>query len=387
MPSDLDQRVSATLQLSDPSTSLIIPLPSLAWHGRIDRLWRRLLPNDGKNGSLRAIARKPLTLLKLLRGDYSQPWQPCARVAAAAVAKTVRIHACIGEHSPDAGIFLARWFAAQNHVPWIADFRDHVLAPFTNTNQRIYVPIVRRLLSTAVYTINVTPHWSTLDRDLFGRPSTNIANGFDEEEFAVRGEPSNERFTVAYFGGIKEQMHPEIFLEGVRLLRERVGSALAKEFRFTYYGDAWKRVGALADNCGVSHLVSTNDLIPRDEAVEAMSRSDVLLLLSGATSPVENRVLARGFYPGKTFEYFGARRPILCVPGDEGELDHLLRTTATGDVLRTPIEIADYLERALASWRIGQPLPYRPERNELSQYTRRALTGQLASILDRVARS
>jgi hypothetical protein len=107
-----------------------------------------------------------------------------------------------------------------------------------------------------------------------------------------------------------------------------------------------------------------------------MRGADLLLLLSVRTA---DPFYVKGFYPAKVFEYFGARRPILCVPGDRGLLDELLGETRTGVVCETAKAVADYLCRAAR-----ERVPYEPDAGVVERYTRRNLSGQLARVLDGV---
>lgn len=381
---NVDGQVVRALREGEADRSVIVPLRPLPWDGVLDRAWRRVQASNGTAGMVRRSVRKALTMAKFVTGDYSQAWQPVARRAAEAVARLARVDACVGEHSPDAGLFLGRWFSARYGVPWVADFRDPILRPFSPVARRIYRPIARYLVSTATRTINVTPYWSQLDEELFGIPSTTIPNGFDEDEFAHAGRSRNARFTVAFVGSVNQGMHPTVFFDGVRELCRLEGDRIVDEFRFVYRGHTSTRMAALAAAAGVERLCDIRSAVPREEALGIMIGADVLLLLSALTSPQENEYIVRGLYPGKVFEYFGARRPILCVPGDGGQLDELVLRTRTGQVLGTPDAIARYLSDALSYWRRGDGLPYAPDDAEVTRYSRRAGSRQLAEVLDAV---
>src|SRR5581483_9749703 len=160
--SAIEEHVARALQEGEAECSVVIPLRPLPWDGMLDRAWRRVQTSNGGAGMLRRSVRKALTMAKFATGDYSQAWQPVARRAADVVARSAQVDACVGEHTPDAGLFLGRWFSARYDVPWVADFRDPILRPFSPAARRIYRPIARRLVSTAARTIAVTPYWSQL---------------------------------------------------------------------------------------------------------------------------------------------------------------------------------------------------------------------------------
>jgi glycosyltransferase involved in cell wall biosynthesis len=328
------------------------------------------------------LARKALTVAKFWTGDYSQAWQPCARWAAEAAADEVPIDACIGEHSPDAGLFLASWFSARYGVPWIADFRDPVLQPLPPVARRIYAPVVRRLVATAASTINVNPIWADYDRELFGRPAWAISNGFDPDDFAAPLEAPTERFTVAYLGNIIPAQRIEIFLEGLAIARATLGPEAPSVLRFLYRGFSSANVARIVGELGISDVVDVRPAVPREQALAALGEAQAGLLLSIAAPERADVWYRCGLHPAKVFEYFGAAKPILCVPGDGGLLDALIEETRTGVILRTPQEVGDYLLGALADWKAGRGIAYRPAVDAVKRYTRRRLTERLAGILD-----
>jgi glycosyltransferase involved in cell wall biosynthesis len=322
---------------------------------------------------------------KFLTGDYSQNWQPAARAAACAIAKEIRIDACMGEHGPDAGLYLARWFSESFGAPWVVDFRDPILQPFSPLGRRLYKPMARRLMRTASAAVNVNRVWAELDHEMFSIQSWSIPNGFDPDEFEGDLAPDGaQQFTIAYIGNIIPQQRIESFIEGLALLR-RVDEESFRSIRFLYRGLANERVGRVVTAAGVGDVADIGERTERKAAIELIRGADLLLLLSIAEPDEQDIYYSRGIYPAKAFEYFGARRPIICVPGDSGLLDELIERTGTGVSLRSPREVADYLSQAVREWRSERRLPYRSRQAEVCRYTRRNLTAQLADLLNLIS--
>lgn len=384
----LPSRVLQQLAAADPEASVVIATPSLPYDGLLDRCWRCLQPQTGERSRWKAALRKPLTVAKLLTGDYSQSWQPFAGVAADAVTAERSIDACIGEHGPDAGLFLARRFSRRYGVPWIADFRDPILRPFSPAGRRIYAPLARRLLRTASATINVTPVWAESDAVELGRPSRCIPNGFDPDDFRVEPARHGERqLSVAYIGSIHTTQRMDLFFDGLRLAADRLEPASPPPIRFVYRGSEWHAVNRLAGERGLGEIVDARPHVDRAAALAELRGADVLLLLSIGPSEQDDVYCARGLYPAKTFEYFGAERPILCVPGDGGVLERLVTDTGTGAVCRTGDEIAGHLVQAARVRATGQPLRYGADREALARFTRYEQARQLSAALDDVESS
>jgi glycosyltransferase involved in cell wall biosynthesis len=389
-PDELERTVRDSLEAAADDASVIIPIPSLTHDGTIDRLWQWTNHELPRANRLAGLLRKGLTTLKFCTGDYSQSWQPCARGAAEEVARRVRIDCCIGEHSPDAGLFLARWFSEAHRVPWVADFRDPALRSYGGVAWSLLRSLFRWQLRSAAAIVNVTPLWVELDARELTRPARLIPNGFDPREFGgpkVMGK-SEEPLTVAYAGNINGgSVDPlrgmRVFLAGLstfarRRGREEGGSA------FRFFGSAWRKVVELAENAGARDLVAASPAIPRDDVLPQLLKADVLLVISCGGVAGERRYDRQGCYPGKVFEYFGARRPILCVPGDDGQLDALIAETGTGLTCRTADDVAAFLREAAMRKREAGPATYSPNEDALAQYTRQAGARKLARLLDEI---
>lgn len=382
---ELAASVKRQVSNAPPDESLIIPTPSLRWDGAVDGMWCLSQKNGGTLKRAKLLARKSLTFIKFTTGDYSQSWQPCGRLAADVVAESVGVDACVGEHSPDAGIFLARWFSRKHLVPWLADFRDPILQPLRPLAGALYRPIARRLLKSASGTVNVNRVWAEMDRELWGRRSWYIPNGFDPDEFADLARGGGDRgLTIAYAGRIDRTQRLDIFFEGMSLARRTAGEDRF-DVSFVYRGVASERVEKMAADYGISDVVDVAPQINRRESLGILARADLLLLLSVAAPEREGRYFSRGFYPAKTFEYFGLRKPILCVPGDGALLEELIEETRTGLILRSPQDIARCIGGALELRKRGQEFSYQPEETAVARFTRRNLTRQLASALDAIS--
>lgn len=380
-PSDreLDARVLAGLESAGLNDSVIIPLPAMRSNGALDRVWRRVA---AKKGGLWSVTRKPLTLAKFLTGDYSQNWQPSARHAARTIAAHADVDACLGEHSPDAGIFLAKWFARRYRVPWVADFRDPMLFGHPAYLRPVLAPIARRRLRSAARIVNVTPSFVAIDSRMLRRSVTLIPNGFDPEEFAgpVPARTAG-RFLMVLSGSVWVPSHIDLFLSGLRGLVDRLGEDAAP-IQFQYIGDAAPIVRDAVARWGLQSHVEARGRVPRDEALALVRSADLLVILTpaGFADPYWDA----GGYPGKIFEYFGARRSILAVPGDRGVLDDLLKRTRTGVTASSPTEITARLGEALRDWRLRGRVCYDPDPDELAEFTRPRAAERLAAVLNDV---
>lgn len=381
----LAEDIASSLGSADDDRSVVISTPSAPSDGIVDAWWRRLQPRGGREALWRISARKALTAAKFLTGDYSQSWQPFAAEAAKIISRHVRIDACLGEHGPSAGIYLARAFAHEWNVPWVADFRDPILRPFGAVARPLYAARAKRLLASAAAVVEVTPYWAQLAQQQFGRPTACIPNGYDPEEFAEPRSASDASgtFRILYSGHInRPEQRLDEFMEGLSILRNRFPATYA-DVRFIYRGSASGYVLNTAARFGVTDVVTTAPHIDRNQALGELRAADMLLLLS-VTCDRGDVYLRRGVYPAKAFEYFGAGRPILCTPGDAGVLDDLIAETATGVIGRTAEDIARVIHEGVSHRRTTGAVPYIPNRQVVAKYTRESAARRLARVLDGV---
>lgn len=380
----LRQRLADEIDGAQSNGALRLFTPSLASSSVLDAAWVRLTGNGSGNGARRWLARG-LSFLLWSNGDYSRSWQPCARLAAREIQRRLRVDVALGEHGPDAGLHLARWFSRRYGVPWIADFRDPVVMPFRRMARRLYERRAQRWLATAAATVNVTPGWTRLDRTLFGRPAFTVRNGFEPDEYVAarrRREPGPLR--VTYTGQV---FHPlqrmDVFLAGLRRFQD-VGRARRHAVEFVYAGPHAELMRALAIRTGVTSGLYLSERVARAEALALQQRADIALVVGLTADPTLDWSLS-GFLPGKVYEYLGAGLPVLCAPSDHADLHALLEQAGGVTFADTPEDVAgalaQFVERAFASPDGGLP----PVRRDVRPYSRRESARRLAALLDAVA--
>ncbi len=240
-------------------------------------------------------------------------------------------------------------------------------------------------LRSAAALINVNPGWVNRDEREYRRPGLCVPNGYDPEEFEIAiPAGKSDGLTIVYTGNINAGTADphrglKIFLEGLGLAaRAKPG----QELRFQYWGSGGRSVLEAAAAVGVLPWVDVRQWVPRVDALKAMMRGDLLLLITVGSPSEEDEYYREGFYPGKVFEYLGAGKPILCVPGDRGQLDALIRETRAGVILPTAQSVSQYLLDVLSRRERGEIQAAPAANGQMEMYTRSALTGKLAGRLD-----
>jgi glycosyltransferase involved in cell wall biosynthesis len=272
--------------------------------------------------------------------------------------------------------------------PLLTDLRDplhlhagRLPAQRTRLSDAVDRRIERRILRGSARVLTTTP---ALRADLLARhpdlpPDVIqvIPNGYDAEDFAalpVEAE-APRRFTLSYLGTFYAGRTPGPLLRALGDL-VRDGSLPHRDLDVVFCGDVASAEGvpvaALVRQAGLEGCVTVQRHVGHREALRQMRRSAVLVLLA----PHEPLQVS-----AKTFEYLGARRPILCLaPGAAADL---IRQSGAGCVV-APDDLPGLRQalRALyADWKAGRE--WQP-RIDPAIYERRALTADLAAVLDSV---
>lgn len=285
------------------------------------------------------------------------------------------------------GFYLRRKYG----IPWVADFRD----PWTfnaygepynpaDPEQRLLFELESILLRQADMNLTVVDQFIPMYQKEFGLPAEkilSISNGYDEDDFAELEVPQGrtDRFTINYSGLLySKQRSIAPILSAIRQLANEGKIELSK-IRFRHVGvDTTGGIEAAA-KFGLAQIIENTDYCAHSQALQANLNADLLLLLVGDEpkfKPVPT---------GKFFEYLRSGRPILALAPKGGFVDCTLRETKHGKTfLGTQLSgIKSMILREYKRWERGERtlLLHSPG---IDRFERRALTGQLAQVLEDV---
>jgi glycosyltransferase involved in cell wall biosynthesis len=293
--------------------------------------------------------------------------------------------------------------------PWVADLRDpwaldEMTVYPTRLHQRREQARMGRLLRTASAVVANTPEAARRIRrqlpEIARVPVVAIPNGFDASDFAPPAPPrSDGRFRIVHTGSL----HTDIGTRQrtARLQRLLGGSAdvdilprshvyllqaidrliardsvLGSRIEVILAGVLSRTDLEIADR---SAVVRTRGFLPHDKTIALMRSADLLFLPMYKLPPGRRS----GIVPGKAYEYLAAQRPILAaVPA--GDARDILVEAGSAHICE-PDDVA-----AMAAAIEGQltgldEKPARVADAVLHRFERRALTAELAVVLDAVA--
>jgi glycosyltransferase involved in cell wall biosynthesis len=273
--------------------------------------------------------------------------------------------------------WLGKWVRKTYGLPWVADFRDRwwteewppqrALPGYRAINRRM----ARAILPEADRVITVSEPLAQSFRELSDCPRlpvTVIENGYDEDNIAVLPPPQTDKFTIAYTGTVNQKRPPTAFLAAIELVADE--QIPVDQLRVVFAGRG-------ADNYVPDYPpFDKPGFLDRDSLNALRQQSDLFLLLR---HPSPRNL---GLYSGKVFEYLGSNRPTLVVSHPDNVAARLVQRARAGMVVpHDPPQIAAAILEYYEAWHSGN-FEYNPDWSIIHQYTRRSLSGRLASVFD-----
>jgi len=238
----------------------------------------------------------------------------------------------------------------------------------------------RRVLTTASRTVYTSPLTAQNMRRRL-RPDCQdrivcITNGFDECQSSAPSDKGDNRLVFRYVGKLAGYRDPDILFKGLRLACQH--EDLARDLRVEFVGRTAGYEQRIVSG-SLSRCVDYMGYVSKQESNAFMRGADVLVLLQTITGP------GRDVISGKAYEYLAARRPILGIVPEDGGDAWLLRETSAGIItgVTDPERIAEGIRRCWRLWKEGRLEELAPK-GDISRFSRRNLTRQLAALFDEV---
>ena len=228
-----------------------------------------------------------------------------------------------------AGYLLARRFG----IPWIAELHDPMIHGDWRNSRMAYrwaaslERLVCRHASAAWWFTEGALARARERNPELGSRGTMIIPGVGEPDFQGAGYERGESLRIGHFGSLAPTRNLAVVIEALHAILE-----LHPEFRgrvqIDVYGSGLDRVsrdalarfplhGALREH-GRLEADSATGKSGRQQVLEAMRRSDLLLLLHGSDPFCEE------YIPSKMFEYLWTKRPVLGLVWRNPQLDRIL---------------------------------------------------------------
>lgn len=267
----------------------------------------------------------------------------------------------------------------KHQVPWVADFRDlpaqHKKSLSRFSPYHLLIKMIKGFCKSAGAVVTVSKPLAERLTSWMERDVSLVYNGYNPDDFGQNVETGKDYFTLVYCGTIHTGRNPELLTEALDLVIKKDSHRLDR-FGLLIYGVSKICFHRYFENRPCSGVIQNKGRVPFSESIKAQQQASAVLLLPSLG--------LKGLLTAKIFEYLGAGRPVLSVPGDGGVTDELLAETRAGVVGRTAEQIADILEKWIDEWERTGKVEYNPIPEKIQIYTRRKQTEKLAQILDEV---
>lgn len=271
-------------------------------------------------------------------------------------------------------------------LKWMADFRD----PWTHIDfyeKLMLTPMADRrhhrlelqVLKHADLVLSVGADMSMQFEEMYRKAGGSadkfkvLTNGYDEEDLLKEQVKKDEKFSMAHIGTLVKDRNPAILW---KVLKEMVAEdkSFASALEIKLVGKIDLFVKEELERFGLTGFVRKIDYLPHSEVIAEQQRSAVLLLLVNRTSN------AKGILTGKFFEYMAAGAPVLAIGPEDGDLGKIMQETGVG--LISDFDDAQKLKSNILS--LFRKMPVQRNETAIASYSRRNLTGKLASLLDQM---
>ncbi len=314
-------------------------------------------------------------------------WLWYARAAVIRAVERFRPDAVLTSGPPHCVHLLGRYAQAQG-VPWIADFRDpwvtacdvHPPAGLKAMYERFWEQRVFRQADALV--VNA-PHALSALAALCPHVAHKmhvIANGYDPETFpdVKPARKPGDVVRILHAGELYAGRDPRPILDAV----SGIGAGTAPPFRFEFLGrinyEKDADLPAEARKRGVENAILCRGQVPYGEVLREMCEADALLLMDSPGRRIG--------VPAKLYEYLGAGRPVLATGETDGDLGAVLRASGVPHAIARCDDVVGIREAVSGLVRgiDAGTLAAGPD-GMRRRYTRHALAGELAALVDRVA--
>jgi glycosyltransferase involved in cell wall biosynthesis len=212
--------------------------------------------------------------------------------------------------------------------------------------------------------------------DRYGRSVDVITNGYDADDFKMADKIHPDSFVIAHVGSLVPSRNPVALWEALGELANEDTEA-GHNFKVRLTGKTDIAIREQIVSFGLESRVSYQPYIRHDMIQHELASAAVLLLV------LNNTPNAKGILTGKLFEYMAAGRPVLCIGPVDGDAARVIEEAGCG--VTAGFDDKENIKSAILSFyekfRQGS---YSVSSANAGMFTREALTGKLADILNQV---
>lgn len=293
--------------------------------------------------------------------------------------KANKVDVIISTGPPHSLHLIAQKLKQKNNIKWLADFRDpwtdlyynkefKQLSFAKNKNKKLEIAVLKN--ADCVLTVS-----KTLQKE-FAKTANRvevITNGFDDEVLTKKVIRLDQKFTISYIGLLPKQSNPKLFFKVLQKLCLE-NTAFKNDVKLNFIGDISDEVRAEIKLNNLEENTEFIGYVSHQKAIEYQKKAQVLLLL------IPNVAKSEGILTGKLFEYLTAKRPILAMGSETGDLSEILKNTNAGVVIGFDNEekLTSEIRALYQKYKEGN---LAVNSKNIEQYHRKELTKNLSEII------
>ena len=270
--------------------------------------------------------------------DGMKYWYESAFKEASKLIEEEEIDAIISSSWPITCHTIAKDLNEKYNIPWIADLRDlWNLNPYVSHTfirnyfeKRLELKTFENADALSTTTDLAAKTLSTLHPDNRIVP---ILSGYDKDDFKFLDElvsknddfssDFSEKLKFIYAGSLYSgKRDPSYLFEAIRQLEDE-NKLDSSKISIEFYGDS-TGLEEIAKRYDLLDILHIGGKIAHEEVLKKQLNSDILLLISWDNEK------EKMFIPGKIYEYFALKKPVLSIGYKEGSLKDLIEETKVG---------------------------------------------------------
>jgi len=290
-----------------------------------------------------------------------------------------KVDAIISTGPPHSMHLIAQKLHKKNKLKWIADFRDPWTDLYYNKDfsEQSFAKKKNKILEKLV--LKNADCVLTVSESLKEQFSINarrvevITNGYDNEIRSAEDTVLDKLFTISYIGLLPKQSNPKLFFKVLQELCSQ-NEDFKNDLKLNFIGDISDdvRVEVLKNN--LEKNTSFKGYVDHEKAIEFQNKAQVLLLL------IPNIEKSKGILTGKLFEYLIAKRPILAIGPEDGDLAEIIKETDSGTLIdfSNREQLSSEILKFYHQYKKGN---LKVNSKNIGKYHRKELTKKLAFII------
>lgn len=294
-----------------------------------------------------------------------------------------KIHAVWGTNPDLSAITVAAHLANKFKAPWVADFRDvhEQDNPETFREKLLFKRIAlrrRQLVRTSAAVTTVSKHHASILSKSIKKNVYVIQNGFDPSIFYPQPVRKLNKFSIVYMGRILSEWlrNPHPLFAGIDYLLIN-GLINPKDLELLFYGTEPDVLSNLTSSYTCAKYVHSKPRINYKDVPHILNQSCILLVLTNKGR--------HGILTTKVFEYLAVKRPVICVPGDDGELTKLIQDSNAGFTCPDAATVSTVIQKWYEEWKKTGTVVSQSVDSVIQFYSRKRQAAHLADILDNIS--